>query len=92
MNKKRSRAVVTPVVATFALLLGYLLRLPCGKMLLDTVWTRMLDRTTIEIADLATEASRQGWMTYKAAGSVVEITSSQVTLTPHEERASNEPD
>ena len=43
---------MTPVVATFALLLGYLCGLR-GKMLLDSVWTRMLDRTPAEIADLA---------------------------------------
>lgn len=60
-------------------------------MLLDTVWTRMLDRTTIEIADLATEASRQGWMSYNEAGAVVEITFPGL-LTPHEEKASSEPD
>jgi hypothetical protein len=89
VNKKRSRAVVTPVVVTFALLLGYLCGLR-GKMLLDTVWTRMLDRTSAEIADLATEASKQGWLSYKAAGSVVEITFPGL-LTPNEEKASNEP-
>lgn len=89
VNKKRTRPVVTPVAVTFALLLGYL----CGtrgKMLLDTVWTRMLDRTPAEIADLATEASRQGWMNYKAAGSVVEITFPGL-LTLQEEKVSNEP-
>jgi len=90
VNKKRARPVVTPVVVTFALLLGYLCGLR-GKMLLDTVWTRLLDRTPAEIADLATEASRQGWMNYKAAGSVVEITFPGL-LTPHEEKASHEPD
>jgi len=89
-SKKRTRTVVTPVVVTFALLLGYLRGLR-GKMLLDTVWTRMLDRTPAEIADLAIEGSRQGWMNYKAAGSVVEITFPGV-LTPQEEKASNEPD
>ncbi len=90
VNKKRTRPVVTPVVVTFALLLGYLCGLR-GKMLLDTVWTRMLDRTPAEIADLATEASKQGWMNYKAAGSVVEITFLGL-LTLQEEKASNEPD
>ena len=88
VNKKRTRPVVTPVVVTFALLLGYLCGLR-GKMLLDTVWTRMLDRTPAELADLATEASKQGWMTYKAAGSVVEVTFPGL-LTPQEEKA-NEP-
>ncbi len=90
VNKKRSRPVVKPVVVTFALLLGYLSG-SRGKMLLDTIWTRMLERTPAEIADLATEASKQGWMTYKAAGSVVEITFPGL-LTPREEKASNEPD
>ena len=89
VKKKRTRPVVTPVVVTFALLLGYLCGLR-GKMLLDTIWTRMLDRTPAEIADLATEASRQGWMNYKAAGSVVEITFPGL-LTPPEEKVSNEP-
>lgn len=90
VNKKRTRPIVTPVLVTYALLLGYL----CGsrgKMLLDTIWTRMLDRTPAEIADLATDASKQGWMNYKAAGSVVEITFPGL-LTPQEEKASYEPD
>jgi hypothetical protein len=90
LNKKRTRPAVTPVVVTFALLLGYLCGLR-GKMLLDTVWTRMLDRTPAEIADQTAEASRQGWMNYKAAGSVVEITFPGL-LTPHEEKTSHEPD
>lgn len=90
VNKKRTRPVVTPVVVTFALLLGYLCGLR-GKMLLDTVWTRMLDRTRAEITDLATEASKQGWMSFKAAGSVVEITFPGL-LSPQEEKASHEPD
>jgi len=73
VHKKRIRTRVTPVIVTFALLLGYLCGLR-GRMLLDTSWTRMLDRTSAEISDLSMEASRQGWMNYKAAGSVVEVT------------------
>lgn len=84
VNKKRSRTLVTPVIVTFALLLGYLCGLR-GKMLLDTLWTRMLDRTSSEIADLAAEASKQGWMNFKAAGSVVEVTFLGL-LTPEEEK------
>ncbi len=90
VNKTRSRPVVTPVVATFALLLGYLSRLR-GKMLLDTLWTRMLDRTPAEVADLAVEASRQGWMNYKAAGSVVDVTFPGL-LKPQEEKAAHDQD
>ena len=90
VNKTRTRPVVTTVAVSFAMILGYLCGLR-GKMLLDTAWTRMLDRSPAEIASLATEASRQGWMNYKAAGSVVEI-SFPGLLTPKEEKASNEPD
>jgi hypothetical protein len=90
LNKKRTRPVVTPVLVTYALLLGYLGGTR-GKMLLDTIWTRMLDRTSAEIADLATDASKQGWLNYKAVGPVVEITFPGL-LTPKEEKDSNEPD
>jgi hypothetical protein len=89
VKKKRTRPVVTPVAVTFALLLGYL----CGtrgKILLDTIWTRMLERSPAEIADLATDASKYGWMHFKAAGSVVEITFPGL-LTPQEEKP-DEPD
>ncbi len=88
-KKTRTRTVVTPVVVTYALLLGYL----CGargKMLLDTTWTRILDRTPSDLADLVIEASKQGWLTYKAVGSVVEITFPGL-LTADEERESREP-
>jgi len=88
MKKKRVRLVVTPVAVTFALLLGYLTGLR-GKMLLDSIWTRMLGRTPIEVADLAAEASRQGWVTYKSAGAVVEITFPGL-LTPQEEKAAHD--
>jgi hypothetical protein len=90
IKKTRSRPTVTPVVATFALLLGYLSGLR-GKMLLDTLWTRLLDKTPAEVADRAVEASRQGWMTYKAAGTVVEITFPGL-LKPQEEKAARDQD
>jgi hypothetical protein len=89
VKKRRTRPMVTPVVVTFALLLGYL----CGlraQMLLDTVWTRMLDRSPAEIVALAAEASRQGWLNYKGAGAVVEITFPGM-LTAQEEKASYDP-
>lgn len=89
VSKKRSRPVVTPVAAAFAVLLGYLCGVR-GRRLLDTPWTRMLDRTTAEVADLAAEASKQGWMNYKAVGSVVEVTFPGL-LTANEEKASHDP-
>jgi hypothetical protein len=89
-KKKRSSPTVTPVAAAFAVLLGYLCGLR-GKRLLGSIWTGFLDRPAAEVADSVAEASRQGWLNYKAAGSVVEITFPGL-LTPHEERTAHEPD
>jgi hypothetical protein len=88
--KRRSRAQITPATVAFALVLGYLCGLR-GKLLLDCLWTRLLDRTPGEVVDLAMEASKQGWLRYKSAGAVVEITFPGL-LTPGEERESHEPD
>ena len=85
--KRRSRPIVTPVVASYALVLGYLLGLR-GKLLLDSIWTQFLDRSTVEVTHLVLEASKQGWLHYKAVGSVVEITFPGL-LTPAEERLSH---
>ena len=87
-NKKRSRPQVTPVAASYAVVLGYLCGLR-GRFLIDSIWTRSLDRSSSELHDLALEASKQGWMNYKAAGAVVEITFPGL-LTPTEERVANE--
>jgi len=90
VKKTRSRPSVTPVAAAFAVLLGYLCGLR-GRRLLDSAWTRLLDRPPGEVSDLVAEASRQGWLTHKAAGTVVEITFPGL-LTPREEKAAHEPD
>ena len=90
MNKKRSRAAVTPVVVTFALLLGYLCGLR-GKMLLDYGMDADAGSDAGRNRGPRNGGSRQGWINYKAAGSVVEITFPGL-LTPQEEKASHEPD
>jgi hypothetical protein len=90
VKKKRSRPQVTPAVLAFALVLGYLCGLR-GKLLLDSAWTRLLDRSPAEVTELAAEASKQGWLTFKAAGAVVEITFPGL-LKPHEEKAAHEQD
>jgi hypothetical protein len=89
-KKTRSRPQVTPIVAAFALILGYLCGLR-GKLLLGSSWTGLLDRSPAEVAELAAEASKQGWLTFKAAGAVVEITFPGL-LKPHEEKAAHDPD
>jgi hypothetical protein len=87
-KKRRTRSTVTPVVVTYALLLGYLCGLR-GERLLDSAWTRLLDRTSGEVVELAVEASRQGWLVWKGAGSVIEVTFPGL-LTSREELASHE--
>jgi hypothetical protein len=88
VNKRRAKPTVTPVVAAFAVLLGYLCGLR-GKLLLDSTWTRLLDRSPADLAALVIEASRHGWLTYKAAGSVVEITFPGL-LRPQEEKVAHD--
>ena len=88
VKKRRSRPTVTPVVAAFAIVLGYLTGLR-GKLLLDSTWTRLLDRSPVDLVDLVLEASRQGWLNYKAAGNVVEITFPGL-LKPQEEKIAYE--
>src|SRR6266849_6693123 len=88
VKKRRSRPTVTPVVAAFAVLLGYLCGLR-GKLLVDSTWTRLLDRSPADLAALVIEGSRHGWLTYKAVGSVIEITFPGL-LRPQEEKAAHE--
>ena len=88
--KRRTQPVVTPQVTAYALVLGYLTGLR-GKLLLESVWTSLLDRPPAEVMDLAAEASKQGWLRLKAAGAVVEVTFPGL-LTPAEERLAHEPD
>lgn len=88
VKKSRVKPNVTPVVISYAILLGYLCGLR-GKLLLDSPWTRLLDRSPAEILDLTHEASKQGWLRYKGAGAVVEIGFPSL-LKPQEERAAYE--
>jgi hypothetical protein len=88
--KRRTQPNVTPQVTSYALVLGYLSGLR-GSLLLDSVWTRLLDRPRAEVMELTEEASKQGWLRLKAAGAVVEVTFPGL-LKPAEERLAHEPD
>ena len=90
VKKKRVRPVATPVVAAFAVVLGYLGGLR-GKRLLDASWIRSARPHARRVDGPGGEASRQGWLTYKAAGTFVEITFPGL-LSPQEEKAAYEPD
>jgi len=87
-KKIRTQPYVTPIVVAFALLLGYLCGVR-GSLLLDCIWTRLFDCSISELTDLATAASKQGWLSFKASGSVVEI-SFPGLLTPTEEKTAHE--
>ena len=71
-KKSRTRPQIPPGVVAFALLIGYLCGLR-GSLLLDCIGTRLLDCTMNTVMDLAMEASQQGWLRFKASGSVIEI-------------------
>jgi len=83
--KRRSRPKATASAAAYALVLAYLAG-SSGQMLLATLWTRLLDVPSDRLIDLATEASRRGWITIRRSGSVVEVRFSSL-LTPEEEEA-----
>lgn len=71
-TRRRVQPIAGPVVATYALLLAHLQGVR-GNLLLESPWARLLDRTTHDVMALAAEASKQGWLQFKSAGSVVEI-------------------
>jgi len=73
VRKVRVWPLVTPAVLTYAVTLGHLCGLR-GKMLVHSPWTDLLDRKPAQLLDLAFEASSQGWINYKTAGGLVEIT------------------
>ena len=71
-HKKRVRSEARPTSLAYALLLGDL----CGKRgqaLFTTIWAAMLDAPIHELMEWAVVASRQGWIEYRAAGDVVEV-------------------
>ena len=84
--KKRGHPVATPANATYAILLGYLEGIR-GQILLDTIWTHLLDVPTDRLYGLASEAARRGWIDFLHVGPVVEIRF-PVLLTPAERDAS----
>ncbi|MDE0603730.1 MAG: hypothetical protein OXI18_04930 [bacterium] len=76
-KKARAKAEAHPVAVAYALLLGDL----CGRRgqaLFTTLWARILDASPHELRRHAEKASREGWIDYRAAGDVVEITFSHL--------------
>lgn len=88
-NKIRMRPLTTPATAAYALALGYLCGLR-GQLLIESEWARLLDVPRDQAVRLAQEASKRGWLDFKAAGNVFEINFRQL-LTPKEIQASHGP-
>lgn len=71
-SRERLRATSTPASTAYALLLGHL----CGArgdLLFETQWVRMLDQPAHILREHAATASRRGWLEYRSAGGVTEI-------------------
>jgi len=71
-KKIRSRADARPASTAYALLLAYL----CGARgegLFDTLWCRLLDAPEHELRQHAIAASGLGWLEYRHAGNVTDI-------------------
>jgi hypothetical protein len=68
----RAKASADPAATAFAIYVGYL-RGARGKTLLDTVWVRLLDFESSEREVAIAEAHREGLITYKKIGEVVDI-------------------
>jgi hypothetical protein len=89
ITKTRTRPVVTPAVAAYALSLGYLCGLR-GQVLLESFWARLLDINRDQVIGLAQEAAKRGWLDFKGAGNIFEINFHQL-LTPKEIQTSHGP-
>jgi len=72
VRKVRSRANPTVGSVSYALLLGYLTGVR-GQALFQTDYTKLLDCTFDKAIELAEEASRKGWITFKRVGNVIEV-------------------
>lgn len=71
-NKSRSKASPTAGVVAYALLLGYLTGAG-GLGLFGTEYASLLDCGRDKAIDLAEEAARRGWITFKRVGDVIEL-------------------
>ena len=71
-RKKRKKIDPTPGAVAFALLLGFMLGAR-GRMLFDTLFTRVLDRDVDGLTSLAMDARRQGFLDMKIGGGLTVV-------------------
>ena len=72
VKKSRTHPTPTPGSVSYALLLGYLTGTR-GQGLFRTEYIKLLDCTRDKAIELAEEASRKGWITFKRVGDVIEV-------------------
>jgi hypothetical protein len=72
MTKVRTGAACQPANVAYALMLGYLEGIR-GQALFTTLWAKVLDRAMSQLYELASSASQQGFMGFRHAGGVVEV-------------------
>ena len=72
MKKIRSRAKATPGSVSYALFLGYLAGIR-GEAMFMTEYARLLDCSVEHAIELAEDASRRRWISFKRIGQVMEI-------------------
>ncbi len=72
VKKIRSRAKATSGAISYALLLGYLTGVR-GKLLFETDYIKLLDCSIEKAIEMAEDASRRGWITFKRLGDIIEV-------------------
>ena len=72
-EKTRQRIEPDAMAVVYALFLAYLSGYR-GDGLFASTWLRLLDASTHQLHNLAQQASQQGWLEYRHAGQVTEIT------------------
>jgi hypothetical protein len=73
VRKERVTAQATPASAAYALFLGHLCD-ETGNSLFRTAWAKLLDVSEGDARDLAAAASRLGWINYRSAAEMTEVT------------------
>jgi len=84
-RKKRQFVRPSPIVVTFAMVLGYILGAR-GAALFETFWSRVLDASPGELIQIALDAKRLGFVDLTVSGGVVEA--SPLRILSDEERRS----
>ena len=71
-KKIRSMPLATSGAVSYALFLDYLQGIR-GELFLDSEYCRLLNCSPIRLIELATDASKKGWIVFKHIGNVIEV-------------------